>query len=110
MGRLPIRRPAFPNPGTRLGDSGRNSLFGPGLEDLDFSLIKNNRVHALSERLNVEFRAEFFNILNRVNYATPFKASTQLFNQTGSAIASAGALTQTATSSRQLQFALKLVF
>ncbi|HYL11488.1 MAG TPA: TonB-dependent receptor [Terriglobales bacterium] len=100
----------FPNPGTRLGDSGRNSLFGPGLQDLDFSLVKNNPVRAISETFNVQFRAEFFNILNRVNYATPLKASTQLFSQAGAAIASAGTLTQTATSSRQMQFALKVIF
>ncbi len=98
---------AFPNPGTRLGNAGRNSIYGPGLVDLDFSLIKNTR---LTERLNAQFRTEFFNILNRPNYSTPLKASTQLFNQAGAAIATAGTLTTTATSSRQLQFALKLIF
>lgn len=92
---------------TRLGSSGRNSVTGPGLQDLDFSLIKNTNI---TERLNLQFRTEFFNILNHVNYANPPKASTQLFSASGAALPSAGALTQTATSSRQLQFALKLMF
>jgi len=45
-----------------------------------------------------------------VNYATPLKASTQLFNQSGAAISSAGTLTQTSTSSRQIQFAIRFTF
>jgi hypothetical protein len=98
---------AFPNPGTRLGDAGRNSIIGPGLRNVDLTFIKNNKV---TERLNIQFRADLFNIFNFVNYATPLKASTQLFNQAGAAIASAGSLTQTATSSRQAQFAVKFIF
>jgi hypothetical protein len=95
---------------TRLGTAGRNSIFGPGLEDFDFSLIKNTAIPAISEHFNVQFRTEFFNIFNHVNYSNPTKASTQLFSASGAAIASGGTLTQTATSSRQLQFALKLMF
>ncbi len=95
------------NQPTHLGTSARNSVTGPGLQDLDFSLIKNTSV---TERLNLQFRTEFFNILNHVNYANPPKASTQLFSASGAALGSAGALTQTATSSRQLQFAVKLLF
>lgn len=98
---------AFPNPGTMLGSAGRNSLTGPGIRDTDISLMKNNKV---TERLNAQFRVDFFNIFNFVNYATPLKASTQLFNQAGAPIASAGTLTQTSTSSRQIQFAVKLIF
>ena len=69
--------------------------------------MKNNMV---KERLNIQFRADLFNIFNFVNYATPLKASTQLFTQAGAPIASAGTLTQTSTSSRQVQFAVKLIF
>jgi len=98
---------AFPTPGTMLGSAGRNSIIGPGLRNVDISLMKNNK---LTERLNLQFRADLFNIFNFVNYATPVKASTQLFTQSGSPISSAGTLTQTATSSRQIQFAVKLIF
>jgi hypothetical protein len=97
----------FPSPGTMLGSAGRNSITGPGIRDTDISLMKNNKV---TERLNAQFRVDFFNIFNFVNYATPLKASTQLFNQAGAPIASAGTLTQTSTSSRQIQFAIKLIF
>jgi hypothetical protein len=97
----------FPTPGTMLGSAGRNSIIGPGVRDVDLSLMKNNKI---TERLNAQFRVDFFNIFNFVNYATPLKASTQLFNQAGAPIASAGTLTQTSTSSRQIQFAIKLIF
>ena len=106
-----------------LGNSRRNSIIGPGLQDFDMSLVKNNRVPWLGETGNIQFRAELFNILNRPNYANPLKAATQLFAAApaptaaaptpalvGSPIASAGALTATATSARQTQFALKIIF
>jgi hypothetical protein len=98
---------AFPTPGTMLGSSARNSITGPGLRNVDLTFMKNNMV---KERLNIQFRTDLFNIFNFVNYATPLKASTQLFTQAGAPIASAGTLTQTSTSSRQIQFAVKLIF
>ncbi|HWC15829.1 MAG TPA: hypothetical protein VG498_02405, partial [Terriglobales bacterium] len=101
---------AFPNPGTRLGNAGRNSIRGPGLQEFDTSLIKSTHVPKISENFIVQFRAEMFNVANRVNYGTPLKASTFLFSQTGAPISSAGQLTQTSTSSRQVQFAIKLLF
>lgn len=57
-------QPAF---GT-FGDLGRNSIFGPGYANLDFSLTKITHVY---ERMNLELRAEFFNILNHPNFALP---------------------------------------
>ncbi len=47
---------------------GRGDFSGPGLADVDFSLFKNT---SLTERTNLEFRAEFFNIFNRVNFGPP---------------------------------------
>jgi len=85
-------------------------VIGPNLRNLDFSLVKNTPIPRISEHFNVQFRAECFNILNRVNYGPLTKSSTQLFSSNGTASPSAGALSQTATSSRQLQFALKLIF
>ena len=104
-----------------LGNSGRNSIMGPGYQDFDFSLVKNNRVAKFGDLFNIQFRAELFNIFNRVNYSNPVKAQTQLFGQAAAPTSanpapqagtagSAGALTTTAGSSRQTQFALKIIF
>lgn len=99
-----------------LGNVSRNSLTGPGLKDLDFSIFKNNKVPRISENFNVQFRAEFFNILNFTNFAPPSSGKTLLaaaFNPAGTAatfsqVTGAGLLTSTQTSSRQIQFALKV--
>jgi hypothetical protein len=96
---------------THLGTAGRNSIIGPGLAYWDTSFIKNSRIPRISEAFNLQFRAELFNILNHVNYATPPKAGTQLFNQAGAPLAAGGVLVgPTATSSRQVQFAVKILF
>ena len=92
-----------------MGNAGRNTVIGPGLATFDFSLFKNNYIKKISESFNVQFRAEFFNILNRANFSTPF-ANEALFDQTGSPIGGAGALTQTSTPAREIQFALKLIW
>jgi hypothetical protein len=54
----------------------RNILTGPGLATWDFSLVKNNNSRRISESFNVQFRAEFVNILNRPNFAAPINNST----------------------------------
>jgi hypothetical protein len=61
---LAFIQPAF---GT-FGNLGRNSIYGPGYRNLDFSITKNTH---LTEQLTLQFRAEFFNILNHPNYAQP---------------------------------------
>jgi hypothetical protein len=107
-----------------LGNASRNSINGPGLRDFDMSLVKNSAVPRLGESFNIQFRAELFNVLNRSNYNNPLKAGTQLFSAApapsasnptpalvGSPLtSSAGAISSTATSSRQTQFALKIIF
>jgi hypothetical protein len=96
---------------THLGTAGRNSILGPSLTDFDTSLVKNTRIPKISEAFNLQFRAELFNLFNQVNYATPPKAGTQLFNGSGAALATGGVLVgPTASSSRQAQFALKVLF
>ena len=92
----------------RLGNAGRNELSGPGLSNLDFSLVKNSKVAGL-ESGSIQFRAEFFNILNKSNFAPPLDTNT-IFNQDGSAADGAGVVDQTQTTSRQIQFGLKLLF
>jgi hypothetical protein len=92
-----------------MGNAGRNTVIGPGLVDFDFSLFKNNYIHRISENFNLQFRAEFFNIFNRANFETPVNNST-LFNPDGTVVDGAGAVDQTATTSRQIQFGLKLIW
>ena len=93
------------------GNEGRNILNGPGLADLDFSLYKNIPVKRVSENFNIQFRAEFFNVLNRANFAPPLlQTNTDIFDSTGAAVGPAGLLTSTTTDSREIQFALKVVW
>jgi len=99
----------FPSDSKRLGNSGRNTLVGPGYATLDGSLYKNASLHRVSDRLNVQFRAEFFNLLNHTNFASPLD-NNFIFNEDGSAIGDAGKITSTQGSSRQIQFGVKVQF
>jgi hypothetical protein len=92
-----------------MGNAGRNSLIGPDLVNFDFSLFKNNYIKKISESFNAQFRAEFFNILNRANFTAPI-ANSALFDSSGASVGGAGAVNQTSTTSRQIQFALKLIW
>jgi len=94
----------LPPTGT-YGNVGRNVLTGPGLATTDFSLAK---IATISERVRAQFRAEFFNIFNRANFASP---NAVVFSSAGSAPSStAGVITGTSTTSRQIQFGLKLLW
>ena len=92
----------LPPTGT-FGNLSRGALRGPALYNVDMSLFK--RV-TLRERLNLQFRAEFFNVLNHANFDTP---NPILFNGTTPS-SSAGVITETSNRERQIQFALKLLF
>jgi hypothetical protein len=92
-----------------IGNGGRNSIRGPGLVDLDFSLFKNNYVRRISETFNAQFRAEMFNVLNHPNFLSP-TAAAAIFNQNGASIGGAGLITGTSTTSRQIQFGLKVIW
>jgi hypothetical protein len=93
------------------GNAGRNILIGPGLTNLDFSVFKNNSVTRISENFKVQFRAELFNILNHPNFATPNTPNnTDIFDSKGNPNGAAGLLNSTTTTSRQIQFALKLIW
>ena len=89
--------------GGHLGDLGREVYTGPGLADVDLSVFKNI---PLSERVRLQFQSEFFNFLNRTNLGTPNRT---VFS--GTLISpSAGLITTLATTPRQIQFALELIF
>ena len=97
-----------------LGNAGRNSLYGPGLATVDFSAFKNFRVQKISEAFNIQFRAEFFNIFNHTNFAAPNFLTdgnnNSIFDATGALLKNAGVLGSTTTSSRQIQFGLKVIW
>ncbi len=100
--------------GGAVGNLGRDTLTGPGLAELDLSLLKSTHI---SERYNLQFRSEFFNVLNHTNFTTPnaitFASAPTLVGGTYTAPSvspTAGVITATATTSRQIQFGLKLVF
>jgi hypothetical protein len=88
---------ALANGTPRFGNSGKNILYGPGMQQWDVSLIKRNRI---TERLNLEFRAEFFNLFNHPNFGTP---GATIGTSTAGQITSAG-------TPRDIQFGLKLKF
>ena len=85
------------------GSLGRDTLIGPGLATWDLSALKDIR---LRERLNLQFRAELFNLLNRADFNTP---NAVVFTPTGVS-PTAGLITSTSTTSRQIQFGLKLLW
>ena len=91
-----------PNQG-RFGTLGRNTFRGPGFHDLDFAVIKDTTLgsRASSEPVTLEFRGEFFNAFNLVNFGLPVNILR------GSGF---GVVNHTAGTSRQIQFSLKLIF
>jgi hypothetical protein len=93
---------SLPQAGT-FGNLGRGVFSGPGLAEVDASLFKTT---AITERTKLQFRAEFFNALNHANFGTP---NATVFSS-GATSPSAGLITTTATTSRQIQFGLKLIF
>jgi len=98
---------AFPMPANLLGNSGRNTLIGPGVAELDWSVIRNFDMRFISEASKLQFRAEAFNLANRPNFEPPL-ANSAIYNSKGAPLASAGLITSTATTSRQIQLALRL--
>ena len=100
---------SFPVPANLLGNAGRNSLVGPGLAELDYSVNRNFPMRFISEAARLQFRAEVFNLANRANFEPPLP-NNALYNTKGAPLATAGVITSTATTSRQIQLALRLVW
>jgi hypothetical protein len=86
------------------GDLGRNAIVGPGFLDTDFSVTKNTKVN---ERLNLQFRSEFFDLFNHPNFGNPVLTIT---SSSFGTIQSTRFPTGDFGSARQIQFALKLLF
>jgi hypothetical protein len=101
---IPIGVPggSGPNQG-RFGTLGRNTLRGPGLHNFDLSLIKDTTFgrRGNAEAATLQFRAEFFNAFNLVNFGLPLNVLR------GSGF---GFINKTTGTSRQVQLSLKLIF
>ena len=87
----------------RFGTLGRNTFRGPAYHDFDFALIKDTPFgrRGNGEFGTLEFRAEFFNIFNIVNFGLP----SNIVNGSGF-----GIISKTAGTSRQIQFSLKVIY
>jgi hypothetical protein len=110
-----------PSNGGFYGNLGRDTITGPGLATWDFSLMKDTQIR---ENVSVQFRAEIFNILNRANFGTPNPIVFVLAPSAGGqpclagavsgqcpvVSSSAGQITTLATSPRQVQLAIKLLW
>lgn len=92
--------------GVHFGNMGRNSVVGPNFQNLDFSISK---VSKITERLSHEFRFETFDLLNHPNFGNP-GLSAQVGSSSFGVIRSTRFPTGDSGSSRQLQFAMKLIF
>jgi hypothetical protein len=85
-------------PAFTFGNAGRNSVYGPPLETLDFALARAFRI---SEKMHFQFRAEAFNALNKVNLGTPNRfVNTPQF----------GTITMATTPGREMQLSARLSF
>jgi Carboxypeptidase regulatory-like domain len=102
---IPINLPGGTGPNAgRFGTLGRNTFRGPAFHNFDFALIKDTALRRSSsgaETLDLQFRSEFFNIFNVVNFGLPANTIR------GSGF---GEISRTAGNSRQIQFSLKLIY
>jgi hypothetical protein len=92
--------------GAFQGNAGRNHLTVPGIGNVNLTVMKETPL-GFREGTNLQFRSEFFNLLNRPNFGTP---NLQVFDRTGVLRNNAGQIESTRTSAREIQFAVKLIF
>jgi len=110
-------------PNQFVGRTGRNSIVGPSLFNLDFSLIKDTYIKRISDTFDIQFRAEFFNILNHPSFQVPtyesiggsayILQSPSPGNPSGSnfpPFGSGGVISATTNAPRQIQFVLKVIW
>ena len=97
-----------------LGNAGRNSIVGPSLFNVDFSVHKDFAVTKISEAFKVQFRAEFFNILNHANFGAPLDfngaSNAQIINSDGTNAHTGGLQQPLVVLPRDIQFALKVIW
>ena len=90
-----------------LGTLGRNVITGPGLVNLDASIVKDTHIPKISESFDIQFRAEFFNIANHTNFAPPID-SLEAIDSTGAPVGGFGQIDSVQVQSREIQFGLKI--
>ena len=90
-----------------LGNSGRNSLRGPGYANVNLSFVKDNN---LGGTRRLEFRAEVFNVLNRANFSLPSRTVFSALADVEAPLLSAGRITTTNSPARQLQVSTRITF
>ncbi len=93
--------------GSYVGNVARTNLIAPGQAKLDLVLTKSTN---LSEKIALQFRSEFFNILNRANYGLPNGRVFASAAANEPLFANVGRITNTTTTARQIQFGLRLQF
>jgi hypothetical protein len=96
-----------------LGNLGRDTLTGPGVVNTDLSVTKDMKIPEISERFLLQFRGDFFNIFNHANFGIPISAGANnvgIFTASGAVSPSAGQIATTSTTSRQIQFSLRVRF
>jgi len=97
-------------PAGTLGDIGRDTMVGPGLTNLDMAVLKNIPVRKISEGFNVQFRAEFFDLLNHPNWGQPV-ANIFLNGANGGTVnTAAGKINNILGTTRQIQLGLRIGF
>src|ERR1039458_4080253 len=118
----------IPGPPGLLGNAPRGMLRGPDMRNWNFSLVKDTKLPFLGEAGNLEFRSEFFNLLNHGNFVSPTATTytsgpcftsegvvSQTLSSTGTSCAStlsatSGQILRTSGTNRQIQFGLKIMF
>jgi Carboxypeptidase regulatory-like domain/TonB dependent receptor len=113
----PLPSNCTPNAIGQLGTALRNSLTGPPERDWDFSLVKDTKLGFLGEAGMLEFRAEFFNVLNHPNFSGGSHFNVQVFNGSTGDLGpfseqpgNGRATTQVQDNQREIQFALRIEF
>jgi hypothetical protein len=100
---------AYPTCINLLGTLGRNVITGPGLINLDASIVKDTHIRKISENFNIQFRAEFFNITNRTNFAPPVD-NLEAIGANGVPVGGFGLIDSQQVPSREIQFGLKVMW
>ena len=86
-----------------LGNAGRSLTYGPNFSNINFSLVKDTKLPGLGETGSLEFRSELFNLLNHPSYGIPART-------VDSTLVGSKQTSSTFSKSREIQFALKLIF
>jgi hypothetical protein len=93
-----------------FGNAGRNILTGPGSAMTSVSLVKNTKLGVLGAGGQLQLRLELFNLFNRANFATPDRVVFAAAAANEAPLATAGRITRTITSARQVQLGVKVLF